>query len=520
MRGLQWHFLAGIVITCVIIGVAIIMLLPLSGIDIKKYFGLEPVLGVPAEIAYINFPTQVGSENTPESDRIITAAGQPYQLSDLGCVIADFIYDDYKSLGETARRADFLALWDGGRSQFLVGKGTFNLANAIADVDGDSDGTGDWEELLSSRAQPCHYCGLGTPWGDNPVFDEVCINYNLRDRTITGKNFCVGAFDSDTGGPAQFGNAQCTGGSEGGCINTADWCDNCDGWWCDGLGECCGACPVPCGYPGAPCRWNNDGSDDFCDNDKEKIIWIADKPDGDPANRVRDRYTDNDWNWNRLEIDPYKYMYGVIWDDSEKQYDLLFVRVPQDRTENNFDWIKTDLKDWLRNNRIGWAYQIARTTSNVTVTGQDKNEFILRSEVATELVIDASKMVLEACNNEKECLSSTPVAPDSGTEECTVASQYGGGITAESKFKKETVKFKTNICKNANLRADRNYKVKVTNWWGKYDKQEGLNWFPCYSLVDRQVSIYCIDCCDSNGVFDPLWESRDCADFVPSVPCA
>lgn len=490
--GPHWGFLVGVVIVVIIVGVSIILVTQVAGIDITKYFGLEPVLGVPAEITLGSLPPQVGSGDTPESDHIVTAVGDPYQPSDLGCAIADLIFNDYKGLGDTAIRPDFLAQWDGNRGHYLVGAGTFILGDTLADP-------GTWETgILAPRG--CHYCG-------EPVFDEVCINYNLMDRIVGAKTFCDGGFstvptDGSPGDPAKFGNAWCVEGD----ANSDSWKDRCDGWLCIRPNINCLDCDTWC------CQ-KCDQADDYCDNELDKARWIADKTDGDPANRVRDHRADDDRN--KIEIEktdgdgnPIKYFYGVIWDKDFKEkanglglYHILFVRVPQDRSESNFDWIEVDFKDWLRNNRLGFAYQYARMVSNVTVTGANKNEFDLREEIATNVVS-------ERCSDEVSCLASDITTPDSGSTVCYKGQQYEP--TLDMRFKLETVKFKTNICNNANLRSSNTYKVKVTNWYGKADD--------CYSLLDRTVGIYCTDCCNDDNTFDPLWESVDCADYV-GTPC-
>jgi hypothetical protein len=54
MKGVSWQsILAGIVVVVAIVGVSLIMLLPLSSFDVKKYWGLEPILGTPSELDFV-----------------------------------------------------------------------------------------------------------------------------------------------------------------------------------------------------------------------------------------------------------------------------------------------------------------------------------------------------------------------------------------------------------------------------------------------------------------------------------
>ncbi len=61
MKALAWSFLASVVIVVAIVALAVFLLLPVAGFDVKKYFGLRPILGEPGELSY-QFPeTQEGS---------------------------------------------------------------------------------------------------------------------------------------------------------------------------------------------------------------------------------------------------------------------------------------------------------------------------------------------------------------------------------------------------------------------------------------------------------------------------
>jgi len=52
MKGLHFSFLAGIILVVIIVAVGFMLLMPVAGFDVKKYFGLQPILGTPGELGF------------------------------------------------------------------------------------------------------------------------------------------------------------------------------------------------------------------------------------------------------------------------------------------------------------------------------------------------------------------------------------------------------------------------------------------------------------------------------------
>jgi hypothetical protein len=505
MRGLQWHFLGGLIVTLLIVGVGILMLLPLAGFDLTKYFSIIPSLGIPAEISYDTLPQQKSVADTPKSEHIITAEGDPYQPSEIGCAIADYIFKDYTGTGNTGGGGDVNTrkepfVWNYGRTNSIVGSGTFILD------DTQDDAGGAWETILSSRTPKCHYCdNFNKP---NNFFTEVCINKNLKDRDYKGTPFCNSPISID-GTPYRFGNCRGFGcandavpGASTNCVNGANECNHCTGFTnaISGIEACSN---------------NNWPNDDYCDNgeswkdDRNKIFWIVDTPSGDPPELVRDHINaDTDWNANPISKKPYKYLYSVIWYAEAKRYDIEFVRVPITFSNNNFDWIKQEFSDYVRYNRGGWGSAAARMVKDVNVkllAGTTKGEVLLRTEIGDFAGGDkpgGGKVIYESCTGKDACLDSSggePRKPDSSSFECYDSSQTSD--LKDEKFLKESIRFKTNLPENGNFQDANTYTVRVYNWFG--DRTEYGGWAGvhkhCYSLIDRTVSIYCTDCCNNDG---------------------
>lgn len=277
MKGLQWNLLAGIILTVIIVLVGMMLIQPVAGFDVKKYFGLQPILGEPTGPSLPDIDTPPPGEDLGEVDHIITLPGEENQPHELGCVIANSIYDDFSANGLTGSRSNCKEqklFTDNPVTQCLVDVKKFTL--------GDSKIQSDWETTLS--AKKCHLCNesANTPITD---FDEVCINKNLKDRTVGNSNFCNGLI---TAGKdlTTFGNAICAR------FNSGNWQSQCDGCYCT-LSLCCIA-----GFPCANshCNWGND-TNDFCDNNEDRVAWIADNAD----------------DGGRISPDPPHFCKGFFW---------------------------------------------------------------------------------------------------------------------------------------------------------------------------------------------------------------
>src|SRR3989304_8793857 len=102
MKGLQFSFLAGIILVVVIVAVGVLFLFPLTQIDIRSLFGLQPILGTP------------GSGGTPSQNyptfqeltipHIISVEGQPYYAPEITCAVSNDIYDDFTRFGNAGVR--------------------------------------------------------------------------------------------------------------------------------------------------------------------------------------------------------------------------------------------------------------------------------------------------------------------------------------------------------------------------------------------------------------------------------
>jgi len=500
MKGIHWTgLLAGIVIVLVIVGISLIMVMPLGEFDVKKYFGLQPTLGVPADITTSYFVTDVELGSTPESPHIVTGDSDEFwQPSDLGCAIADVIFNDFRTKGNDGSRATGSNCFinRGNAEHCIVAIGTFKLNETM-------DDPGDWETTLSARG--CHFCGPSTnPEYNSSVFDEICINYNLKDRTVgVPGDFCHDQFSAGPSNqPTRFGNAECYCGNYGDdCGNDDDWRNNCDGHY-GTFWDCLLGC------------WkekDNDG-DDFCDNNEHKLIWLADDSEGDPKSKVRDHdslwYDEDDAHvgaWGKIELYT-KYMWGLVWRADTQKYILQFVRIPHHSTDNSFNFIVEVLKSKIlggdplrRFNLLGVQSQYARMIMNVTVVldsssdpdgWTQKTEFDLREEIkaATGANVVADFV---SCTDESRCLASEKGPTNSGERECDESSQYLS-ISADSKFDKQNILFKTNMAENEKF-TDGTYKVVIENWYNKYQVCEGWPWCTvknCFDTIDRTISIW------------------------------
>lgn len=485
MRGVSSKtlvFALEVILLVVILGAAIGWLIPnVSAINWEDVWHMGPE-GKPSEIHYDEPPVDFGWDEieTKEVDHTITDEGEPHQLSEVACAIANDIYNDFKKGGNIGDRKSVC-----GRPQCcyvhrcLVNIGAFSLDSVTLPT------PPEWETTLSTKYPGCHVCDEITN------LDEICINYNL-DRTVDSKLFCDGFFVADSGDTVRFGNCNCKTKDNG-----DDWKNSCDGyygpWWSPGLHNC----------------GNTEGSapDDFCDNDKEMIKWIADVANSDPEWLVKDRAWDE--NSNFLDKTPHKYVYGVFFRPKiafytdEEQYEIIFERIPAQGTETSFDFIKNYLKKGDRITRYNWIgnyYPQARAITDMVVTlGGKKSVMDLMEEIATEAGLTFPGGVKhEFCSGEDDCLN-TDINP--GTENCV--SRTTPNI--ESNFLLKEIILHTPIDPNDDFIAGKKYRVVIKNWWGKYPKCYDAGWFgsacySCFSRYERSVIIYeVLNCVDTDG---------------------
>src|SRR3989304_5993244 len=192
MKGLQFSFLAGIILVVVIVAVGFLFLFPLTQIDIRSLFGLQPILGTP------------GSGGTPSQNyptfqeltipHIISAEGQAYYAPEITCAVSNDIYDDFTRFGNAGVRENCEAETQGGLKaeplgSCLVGLGSFNAnINTItsqADIDS-----------ANSRLST-YQCQVSQ--GASGGFDEVELNSQFSLKTVGSRNFCTGQFSTSAG---------------------------------------------------------------------------------------------------------------------------------------------------------------------------------------------------------------------------------------------------------------------------------------------------------------------------------
>lgn len=400
--------------------------------------------------------------------RILTSEGSENNLHELGCSIADDIYNDFTTNGIVGNRdASFCInqhLWSADPvEQCLVSVKSFVLGDPTAT----SAQLSSWESTLSSREPPCHVCQ--EPAGTSIVeFDEVCINNNLKDRKVSSSNFCNGVItvNSDV---IKFGNAQCNKYD----VNSQAWKDHCDGWTFI-----------------VHQSWENTNwpTDDFCDNDKDMLYWLGNNNNGDPPTMVKDNTGPSKYLTYSNDIsltEHHYYIYGLIWLPVWERYDIMFVRTPGQSTQSSFDFIKNVFQNnYERWNRLGLWRQEARMVVDAIVTptsSRPVNDLI--TEIATAAGLDPSEDVSISynCGDYGNCITTTLEGPEE------VCSPY---VTEalNSYFQKETIKFITSEADNGELQAGKEYRVIVTNWYGGWDEVEGVD-LSCYDYYDRTVII-------------------------------
>jgi len=413
----------------------------------------------------------------------ISGAGEEHQPTEVACAIANSIYTDFVKYGLKDNRenispepdcgyavGDWNAIYRGG---CLIDAKTFILGDTVTTP------PPEWIQIPYIASGKCNLCL-------EPTFDEVCINYNLKNRKVPeggANNFCDGTIPvGSTAEVIKFGNAICV--KDAG--NSQAWRDSCDGWYC-GQGQFCGLriCTIS---PGG-CSYESDGVDDICDNDKDRIEWTAE----DSSSTL---VTDGDIEENSKILNKHqKYIYGLIWNtntnEDDKRYHVYFERIPAPSTNNTWDFIGDFLsnRDNVRFNPLGEKYQEARMIVNVTVTGApDISENNLRANIANKLGIDISKIEYASCNGLNDCLSSAPYDGEYSIDKALFYSM-------KEQFKTDyAIKFRLDmkIGSGGLLNNTKTYIVMIENWFNLdvYKTLSGLNAIYEFKKIDKTISIY------------------------------
>jgi hypothetical protein len=380
----------------------------------------------------------------------IIFSGLNYQPSEVACEIATKINDDFRANVDGSRQ---VSNGKNCQRQWCIvqnGVGKFKL-ETITSVPTSSS----WREVFATAN--CAICEEPPNTGSTiKELDEVCINYNLK---AAGDEICTSSLLL-RGKIAQFGNNECT------CLNSIGvWCDRCDG--------------------------EETEPDDFCDNSIDRIIWAADKQTGPEL--VTDDFgslIDNNplvrwWRGNELALgkDPSLYMYGILWDSTEKKYDLLFEQIPAVKTTSQISdlnaiqpLLQTDT-DSVRFNRLGNWYSEAREIEHIY--------FMPITEITFQDFLDpyTENVDVYFCGSSSQCFYTDPVQSPSQVCLNNIKNNVDDQII-----------IKTNI-EGGSFEAGKAYDISVKNWQGIYMTKTGfladLSWNNyCYDFYDKSISIY------------------------------
>jgi hypothetical protein len=350
------------------------------------------LIGEPADITY-KTETKPGETPTDYGDHIYPLnAWDPFRPSEIACLMADKIVDDFSILGTGDRPEE--KCWhptdDNGKISYcLIDKKLFKLAP------GDNGELG-WENTLTSRG--CSLC-KEPPFQSGgtviPKLDEICLNANLNRTIGSSTRFCYKSFPVGEES-VTFSNCRCGNGNSG----VSGWDNHCDGYTGTILFTDCYAwdqCWLGC---------DNNG-DDFCDNGvgghpaykNEMLKWYAEKYDpasGDTPYIVRgDTTYDNDPSSDTLG-ENLPYAYGIYWIPEEKNYRVKFARIPQLAKETNFDFLKNNINtindNYLRYDLLGYnTPQTRRIIDRIVVLDNDKSLMALLQEVTNALSFNLFK---------------------------------------------------------------------------------------------------------------------------------
>jgi hypothetical protein len=346
-----------------------------TSIPFEKLWELTPQSGIATEPGY-----EGGGGGTSVSDNLAKhffTTGSSNDLSEIACFIGTDIYNDYSNNGE-----------QGGRSGLFVTNIPFdrgNLINSASFFYKDNTNTSVNDAIFGAtgaKYQGCHICrqccaeGTGCtasqaestcgpssgPWPKGiQVLDELCINMQMRDRTVpasSGSYFCHGQ-TNDVSIP--YGaSGYCSPSPCNGQFLTLSTSSNAQ----MGNNNAGAQRAQNQGLAGWYSHSNGGDSDplDYCDNGKDNIRWSADVYDssndhwkdssGNPYKWLVKDDSNIDKNANVLS-NGWKYTYGVWW-GSDGKYWLTFNLFPDENAPySSSQPIATDFSDlWTK---IFWS---------------------------------------------------------------------------------------------------------------------------------------------------------------------
>jgi len=502
MKGISQHtmvIILSLVLMLVIMSIGINWVQGASEIDFDKAWYIGPETAIPTEP-----DLDIGTTNSYNAlsvavTHIFTTAGNPHDMSEIACFIAEDIFNDFSKKGDTLPRS--CSLWGGKGVPFSINNdasGCLISARSFLYKTDASANPAD-EAALMTYDLSCRLCRVGNVGIKH--LDETCINLQFSSgnismatnpRLVGARKFCDGTFftDSDPQKLSQFGN------NHDGTTPTEN--KNLIAAW-DGY-----------------CDQDANDEDDYCDNNMDYIRWQANRNDGSqpswPAtdfSRVADWRTSAvvwyDYNSgdNSVLTDGYEYMYGIFWIAEAKKYDIVFAMIPRQGTpETNFNKIWEEDLDWDKNfwrtNPLGNIYVNLREVHNNTVVlAADTTISTIMIGLKDHSGVITDKIGCLACSNDENCINkiydgqSTQI----GDEKCV---DVNVDSVLTDAFKREPIEVRIKATKsdgtpvtcNDNLVGGRTYRVIVKNWFGFWEKD---NWVSsdggCYANFDRSVSI-------------------------------
>jgi len=176
MAQMHFDFLIGIILVVVLVVVGLLLLGPVIGFDISKYFSIQFPTGTPGEPQ-----PQGGSSNqpTPDNPKITSQDYDWYSPSEVSCYLSKFIYDQMNKYGN-----DYVALTTDKNSLCI---NTEAENRCIAGFGHSKIGIVPNEVFSKLTAVSCGRCG-----SDGLAVDETCLNYDwsIRKFDSSDASFC------------------------------------------------------------------------------------------------------------------------------------------------------------------------------------------------------------------------------------------------------------------------------------------------------------------------------------------
>ncbi|MHA2030710.1 MAG: hypothetical protein ACW99A_18265 [Candidatus Kariarchaeaceae archaeon] len=478
MKGIEWR---GVLVSLIAIVIIVSILsyfaiVAKGGVDWESLLqGIQPQLGEPSETFWENLENPFGTVEDIEVQRLISEEAEPYFKDEIGCEIADYIFNDFTRNGISVDRKNNCDTKTGKcsvicneRSQCLVGVGTFELKKDLPDVTE--------QGILSAFG--CSVCPVDS-------FDEICINKMLSEKELGAQSFCSEQI-SVGGETIRFTNPTCYWDGETTLTperNSPAWRDSCSTY-------CANGAPISTQAKYSKIyRWYSDPgySGDGGQNNVDEGIsyYFIQRP---------------------LSFSPNPYMYGVAWNNQIDAYELWFVRIPPKVTFNSISLIfipqyftdqsvapgehwDYDMGKWQRVNQLGYFYPEARRILDYTIESlsHDKNIITLENEIRSE---SGDTVDYQYCSSEDECFNRPALTdremPKGKYGYCDEFWEY-----RQDKFNSRTILLRTNIPdENLKFKEGYKYRVAIQNWVDKYDETFKPSDANCAKYFDRSVIIY------------------------------